>query len=238
MFNFSYQAITTALILLYTTSTFGQNTQVVVIPLLDDDIDQCVVSSACDAQTNQTTVTCPSGDTTIPCVIDDSNFRTVFVTSTVHSGDLGGLSGADAICQSRATESSLSGTYLAWLSSDLPSNNSPNSRFNQTGTFVDVLGNIIAIDYDQLTSGALVRPISVDNTGTTVFSTDITSAAVWTNTLSTGEPSSLSGSFSCNNFTSTSGNGSIGIYTSRDDNWSFLGQIPCDQELRLYCFEQ
>lgn len=40
----------------------------------------------------------------------------VFVTSTTHTGALGGLAGADAICQSRATAAGLTGTYRAWLS--------------------------------------------------------------------------------------------------------------------------
>ena len=40
----------------------------------------------------------------------------VFVTSTVHDGNLGGLVGADAICNSLASAAGLAGTYKAWLS--------------------------------------------------------------------------------------------------------------------------
>jgi hypothetical protein len=40
----------------------------------------------------------------------------VFVTSTVHDGNLGGLAGADAICNSLASDAGLPGTYKAWLS--------------------------------------------------------------------------------------------------------------------------
>ena len=41
----------------------------------------------------------------------------VFVTSTTHTGNLGGLDGADAICQARAESGPAApGTYKAWLS--------------------------------------------------------------------------------------------------------------------------
>lgn len=38
---------------------------------------------------------------------------TVFVTSTSHTGNLGGLAGADAICQARANEAGLKGNFVA-----------------------------------------------------------------------------------------------------------------------------
>ena len=41
----------------------------------------------------------------------------VFATSSLHPGDLGGLAGADAICQQRATAAGLTGTYVAYLTS-------------------------------------------------------------------------------------------------------------------------
>jgi hypothetical protein len=39
--------------------------------------------------------------------------RTVFVTSTMYTGSMGGLTGADALCQARATAGGLTGTYRA-----------------------------------------------------------------------------------------------------------------------------
>src|SRR5262249_42934796 len=53
-------------------------------------------------------------------VITDGVPKRVFVTSTTHDGNLGGLDGADAICASLAANAGLSGTYKAWLS-PLPS---------------------------------------------------------------------------------------------------------------------
>lgn len=47
------------------------------------------------------------------CVAD---VRRIFLTSTVYGGDLGGLAGADAICQARADAANLGGTWRAILS--------------------------------------------------------------------------------------------------------------------------
>ncbi len=40
----------------------------------------------------------------------------IFVTSTLHDGALGGLAGADAVCNERAAAAGLPGEYVAWLS--------------------------------------------------------------------------------------------------------------------------
>jgi hypothetical protein len=47
---------------------------------------------------------------------DDKRVTAVFVTSTTQTGNLGGLSGADQICNDRAVAAGLTGNYLAWLS--------------------------------------------------------------------------------------------------------------------------
>ena len=54
-----------------------------------------------------------------------------FVTSTLQQGNLGGLSGADALCTTRAQAANppLPGIYMAWLSDDT---GSPSSRFRCT----------------------------------------------------------------------------------------------------------
>lgn len=53
---------------------------------------------------------CPPGKVCGP------DFNYAFVTSTTHTGALGGLAEADRICQDRALAQGLPGTYVAWLS--------------------------------------------------------------------------------------------------------------------------
>ena len=58
-----------------------------------------------------------------PCMFDQQCIggtcrspKRAFVTSTLQTGAMGGLNGADGICQMRANGAGFSGTYRAWLS--------------------------------------------------------------------------------------------------------------------------
>src|SRR5438046_556790 len=64
-----------------------------------------------------------------------------FVTSTTQTGNLGGLAGADAICQSRAANAALSGTYRAYLSTSVTD---ALSRIDRAGGWVRVDGLPVA----------------------------------------------------------------------------------------------
>ena len=93
---------------------------------------------------------------------------TVFVTSTRYNGNLGGLAGADAICQERAEAAGLApGIYLAWLSVDSGSAGTPLTRFVQSpGPYTLVDGTtIVANNWADLTDGFLAASISLDENG-------------------------------------------------------------------------
>ncbi len=83
-----------------------------------------------------------------------------FLTSTTQDGDLGGLSGADATCQSLATSAGLPGTYRAWLSDDAQS---PSTRFSRSsGPYQLLNGVTIANSWTDLTDGTLAASIALD----------------------------------------------------------------------------
>ena len=85
------------------------------------------------------------------------NCKTVFVTSTKHTGNLGGQAGADAICQSRASAAGLAGTFLAWISEG--SIDEPRDRFTQSSaSYRRVDGTTIASNWDDLIDGHLFLP--------------------------------------------------------------------------------
>lgn len=166
-----------------------------------------------------------------------------FVTSSTHNGNLGGLTGADAICQARAAAGGLpggaeSGTYKAWLSD---STGSPSSRFRCTEEscsaqgYTRVDGAPIASDWGTLTDGTLEFAISVTELNTYLRPFD---SAVWTNTLTTGE----AGPFPthCTNWsTGSSGIGYAGDATAFDAWWTDTnGGAPCGAPFHLYCFQQ
>ena len=96
----------------------------------------------------------------------DQHEKTVFVTSESFNGNLGGLAGADAICQAEADGPASivpSGTYLAWLSDGT---DSPDTRFTRSAhpyTLPD--GTKIAEDFSDMTDGSILHTFNIDPTG-------------------------------------------------------------------------
>lgn len=166
-----------------------------------------------------------------------------FVTSTTHNGALGGLTGADAICQARAAAGGLPGAsepgvYKAWLSD---ANGSPVTRFRCTEASCSGQGYQrvddapIASDWGTLTDGTLEFAISVTELNTYVRPFD---SGVWTNTLITGE----AGPFPvhCTNWSvGNVGIGYSGDATAFDEYWTDTnGGVGCGALNHLYCFQQ
>lgn len=176
---------------------------------------------------------CPTGQ----CCRGDGTCGSclVFVTSSLQASNLGGLAGADAICQNRASAAGLPGTYLAWLSN---ASASPSTRFTQaTVPYVLVNGSTVADNWSDLTSGSLNHAINITETGGDSTGPNI---SVWTNTLITGAASSVASSGSCDNWTSASNAiaGWVGDSTSTVGGWTNHSSRPCDPQRRLYCFQQ
>ena len=158
--------------------------------------------------------------------------RTVFLTSTTHTGNLGGLDGANAICNQLAAAAELPGTYKAWISDDT---SSPSESFTHHGQFVLVDGSLIAESWADLTDYAILNPINVDENGSTIPFTDI----VWTNT--NGDGSLYIYGVTCSNWTTDSSeeSGTGGYYHLSDYRWSYGGFTTlCSGPQHLYCFEQ
>jgi len=161
----------------------------------------------------------------------------VFVTSTVHNGDLGGLVGADAICQARADAVGFPGTYFAWLSD---TTGSPLTRFVQS-PYPYTLGDgitVVANNWDDLIDGTLNVPINVDESGTAGVSVD-----VWTNTNADGTVRVAS--LVCNDWSSSEVGSNldfsyVGFTNQNNLSWSSSsGSLrSCNYEARLYCFQQ
>lgn len=217
------------LFILFLASVSAAQNKVVVIPLGGDDVGQCVVSSDCDA--GEATLTCPSGDIVIPCELPANNFKRVFVTSTTHTGDLGGLDSADAICQVLADNSMLDGRYKAWLSDAIQS---PSTRFNRSDVPYELVdGTQVAANYDDLVDGTIQNTIDLTEGGGD-FNT-----AVWTNTSVDGTPQ-FTGDGSCSGWQSSMPEllGLTGISVSIDSQWTALQALSCDTLRALYCFEQ
>jgi hypothetical protein len=167
--------------------------------------------------------------------LDALTTNTVFVTSAIYNGDLGGLAGADATCQALADAAGLTGTYKAWLSDTTAS---PSTRFTQSANpYVRVDGVIVADNWADLTDGTLDATISRDEHGALTAWT-----SVWTSTTPLGTIYPSNGNYTCNEWRGTSFYaGGTGSTLHTDGYWTavLVNGIPdCNLRNALYCVEQ
>src|SRR5690606_37770616 len=153
--------------------------------------------------------------------------RLVFATSTMYTGNLGGLAGADAICNARAQAAGLPGTYMAWISA---SGQTPASRMLHSSVpYLPTDGNLVALDWADLVDGSLSFAIArTDFGGATPNATancESSVRLVRTGTTSLG----TQGPNICNNFTSANVNflGTAGRTTSQTPTWSECAAVSC-----------
>lgn len=158
--------------------------------------------------------------------------RVVFVSSVQYQGNLGGLAGADAKCQTLAANSALPGTFRAWISD---ATTGPANRFDTsfTGVYQLVDGTLIAHGWPDLTDGTLSHAIDYSEVNDRMP----VDATAWSNTNPDGL--GLKGAH-CLSWTSSSAmnQGDSGFTSSKDSAWTF-GAIsgPCAAATRIYCFE-
>jgi len=162
--------------------------------------------------------------------------KTVFASSSTQAGNLGGLTGGDAICQGLADAASLGGTYKAWLSD---STASPATRFVQwNGPYERVDGVRIAENWADLTDGTLAAPISLTETGAVASGP----AAVQTGTDPQGFGVITAPGPYCMDWTSSAGAGVATIVRGNSGetgtNWTNAGTAGCANVIRIYCVEQ
>jgi len=152
----------------------------------------------------------------------------VFVSKQEVSGNLGGLSGADALCQGWAQAAGLGGIWVAWLSTGTID---ARDRFAGDGPFVRTDGQVIADDRADLLDYSLDVAIQLDEYG----------ASSGYNIVVTGSTANglkHVGYTYCDDWTSSASNQTaVGGATSTGSGWSFLGPGDCGHALRVYCFE-
>jgi Protein of unknown function (DUF1554) len=151
----------------------------------------------------------------------------VFVTSTTHTGNLGGLDGADDICQARAAAAGRPGTFKAWLSDSTASAMDRLTHANVPYVRVDDVQ--VADDWVDLVDGTLDAPIVKDEANVT------TDEFVWTGTDGRGNEVTPN----CAGWTSRDRLlvGVVGL-SRFADSWTSATTVDCRTSLSLYCFEQ
>ncbi len=161
--------------------------------------------------------------------------KRVFVTSREHDGNLGGLGGADTLCNDAAANAKLKGKYAAWVSTKIVSAidhvKGPGPWFLVDGTTQAFKNRAQLADVPLATIHQTEFGKILD--GNTPF-------VVWTGTQLGGTlaPDSVGWGTSCNNWTTTALEGRVGSAIQKNTFWTDDTNYYCDQKHLLYCFEQ
>jgi Protein of unknown function (DUF1554) len=167
------------------------------------------------------------------CTASNGTCR-VFVSSLTHNGQLGGIAGANNMCQRLADAACLGGNWNAWLS-DASTNARDNIGYNGTITYVRAANPMVIVAPQER-----LLDTATNNLNTTIALDEIGNVAsrfVWTGTSSDGTANGQD----CSNW--TSGNiaqtGQVGDSSTINSNWTVQGLARvCSLSLSgLYCFE-
>ena len=182
--------------------------------------------------------TCADGNT-LACIEDKldeylaQQVKIVFLTSSTHTGDSGGVAGADAICRGLAADAGLPGLYRAWIATD--ETDDPASRFFKSpAPYILVSGDLVADNWADLVAPTnLHNPIDVDEVGSPGAG-----ALVWTNISDDG--TSAGSVDSCQGWTDASVgmSGKVGFSSGIGISWTVDETNSCNTSLKLYCFGQ
>jgi hypothetical protein len=159
------------------------------------------------------------------------------VTSSLQDANLGGLAGADATCQSLATNARLPGTFKAWLSAGATSASDRLTHSQIPYVLTD--GTVVANNWSELVSGALRHAINLTELKTTPAPTGAACApvAAFTSTTRAGAAYTIA---TCQDWTSVDPTviAVAGSATSTNQAWTSRCISPCAIALHLYCIEQ
>jgi hypothetical protein len=170
--------------------------------------------------------------------------KVVFISSQTYDGNLGGLAGADAKCQTLATTAGLAGTYVAWLSD---STTDAASRIGP-GAYALVDGTIVATGLPDLLDGTLVAPINLTESGAPL------NDRAWTGTAPDGTACFMGHTGACGltspgndglersacaNWTvAMAGSEAVTGVATTDGTWTLEGDRACPDQHHLYCIQQ
>ena len=161
----------------------------------------------------------------------------VFATAQQLKGDVGGLAGADKLCQGLADDSGMKGVFRAWLSAD---GLGPKDRFEtaQDPVFKGIYrlptsDHTVALGWLGLTTEDLLEGIQQNEKGLPIDGAE----PVWSNTTPTGQDA---GGPDCDGWTNNTlgTKGRIGATNTTTNAWTDLGDSAvCSTAYRIYCMQ-
>lgn len=166
-----------------------------------------------------------SGDDAPTDGMVDAGFtaNVVFVTSTLVTGNIGGIAAGDTLCQQEADDAGLAGTYIAWLST---STVDAIDRLGSARGWVRADGEPV---FDTLGTWEMFNPINRDARGQFV-----SAQYAFTATDSTGRYYTAFGA--CSDWMSESGTGGMGELSGAGNQYSLEYSSSCATPRPIYCF--
>jgi len=173
-------------------------------------------------------LTCAAG-CTYDTALCKPAWRRVFVTSTTHGGNFGGPEDGDTICRERAAAAGLGGDWKVWIST---SDVDARDRIADAEYRLVDGTSVVVTSLADLTDGSIQHAIDKTELGVRLLGHE----NVWTGTLADGTAFALR----CSDWNNGSGaaEGMAGSLMTTGGGWTDAVDImPCNEELRLYCFE-
>ena len=171
--------------------------------------------------------------------------KLVFTTSGEYTGNLGGIAGADQKCTAAATAGGLTGTYVAWISSD--TQNALNHVTANGPWYLTCPGStsyIKAFNNKAHLQSAPLLMIDCNEFGTQITGANSTVRDVWTGTVNGGATAAShckTGAIAGSDWTSTDSfyYGQAGTFNSiiATTQWTDDGANGCGNKGHLYCFQ-
>ncbi len=154
----------------------------------------------------------------------------VFTTAEAHTGDLGGVGGADTICAEAATAAGIDSHWRAWLSTGRVSARDRlpgDAIYTRSDRVTPVTSPTLA---DSLQQGGLANNINQGPDGAGIGEPHVWTASRTNGTLNVNH---------CDGWTSgdAGDTGDYGWAAFKNGNWTQRRTDPCNLEKRLYCFE-
>jgi hypothetical protein len=176
-----------------------------------------------------------------PWVLPKQSGRTAFVSNDAYSITRdGGLKSADDFCNAQADAGGLSGEYLAFLST---TGQAAAARFDGGSPWVRVDGMPWVAGIHELGRGEVLTTLNVAPSFAVNGSPEAYRASyAWTgSTGANSGPASATADRtqeSCDDWTSASAGGSLGL-SSSSFSWFFFSGMPCNQpDTHLYCLQK
>lgn len=145
----------------------------------------------------------------------------IFRTAGTYNGNLGGLTGADSICQTEAGSLGYAGTWKALLSDSTTD-----------------AKNRVTLVYPIVRASATSTVVESTNLWASALDTQVTTAgATWTGSKGDG---TIYTARHCNNWTDSTGTytGEAGVASFTNLNWQENQNLACNTNNYLYCIEQ